>query len=389
MRFRMTRGRWIAAAAGAIVLLLIARAMQPEKFDVETAVATMGPLEVRLAEDGRTRAVDRYVVTSPVAGRLERITLREGQTVAAGDVVARIEPLPLDATTRAQLEAQLAGAVARQRAATANLAQAEAAAQQAARELERRRALAAEGVMTAELVEQYALTAQVRDEERRAVAESTRAAAADAQAMRAALISADPGAGARAAIPARAPGSGTVLRVPERSERIVAPGEPLLEIGDPAALEVIVDVLTADAVRVRPGMPARLEGWGGQPLTATVRRVEPSAFTRVSALGVEEQRVNVILDLDSRPAELGDGYRVEASILVWAGENVLTVPAAALFRGQDGWHAFVVENGRTVLREVRTGERGAGRVQVLDGLAEGETVVLFPSDQLREGVRVR
>jgi HlyD family secretion protein len=387
MRFRMTRGRWIAAAAIAIVLLLIIRSMRPETFEVETAVAATGPFEVRLNEDGRTRAVDRYVVTSPVAGRLERITLREGEAVAAGDVVARIEPLPLDATTRAQLEAQLAGALARQRAAAATLAQAEAAVQQASRELERRRTLAAEGVMTAEIVEQYALAARLRQEERRAVAESAAASAADALALRAALIAADPAA--RAAIAARAPGAGTVLRVPERSERIVAPGEPLLEIGDPAALEVIVDVLTADAVRVRPGMPALLEGWGGEPLTATVRRVEPSAFTRVSALGVEEQRVYVILDLDSRPPELGDGYRVEASILVWAGENVLTVPAAALFRGHAGWRAFVVENGRVAMREVSAGERGGGRIQVLAGIAEGETVVLFPSDQLREGVRVR
>jgi HlyD family secretion protein len=177
--------------------------------------------------------------------------------------------------------------------------------------------------------------------------------------------------------------------VPERSERIVQPGEPLLEVGDPEAIEVVVDVLTPDAVRIRAGMPARLTGWGGDTLAATVRRVEPSAFTRISALGVEEQRVNVILDLENRPHTLGDGYRVDARVIVWAADSVLTVPAAALFRGQTGWRAFVIEEGRVRLRDVEVGERGEARTQVISGLEAGEQVVLFPPDDLVEGAKVK
>jgi HlyD family secretion protein len=385
-----TRRAWIITAAAVALLALVVWASRPTPLEVETATATVGPLRVTIEEDGRARAVDRYVVTAPVAGRLERIELREGADVAGGAVVARIEPLPLDAAARAQLQAQRTAAIARRSAAEATLAQATATREQAARELERRARLADDGLLvTAEQLEQYALALRAREEEVRAAEQAVRAAAAEAEAIAATLMTAGPGS----AIAVRAPGPGVVLRVPERSARIVGAGEPLLEIGDASAIEIVVDVLSADAVRIQPGMSATLDAWGGESLAATVRAVEPAAFTRVSALGVEEQRVNVLLDPATRPAGLGDGFRVEASILVWAEDSVLTVPAAALFRAPggdgEGWQLFVVEAGRARLREVRVGERGEGRTRILEGVREGERVVVFPSERVREGIRVR
>jgi HlyD family secretion protein len=387
MRFRLSRKRVLVAAGALALVALIALSSRGSPLEVETATAQVGPLEVVVEDEGRTRAVDRYIVTAPVAGRVQRITVREGNHVDAEAVLARIEPLPLDAPTRGQLQAQLSAASARLRSARAALAQAAEASAQARRELERRRALVTEGALAAEVLEQFALALELREQERVTAQEGVRAAEADVEGVRA-LLSGSTGA-STTLVAVRAPSSGTVLRVPERSERVVAAGEPLVEVGDPAALEVLVDVLTPDAVRIRQGMPARLTGWGGDTLHATVRRVEPSAFTRVSALGVEEQRVNVILDLAHRPAELGEGYRVDARIIVWEAAAVLTVPTSALFSDAAGWRAFVVEQGRARLRPVEVGERGDARTQVLSGLEEGETVIVFPPDDLVEGARVR
>jgi HlyD family secretion protein len=395
--YRPGRRAIIGAAVTLAVIALLLLFGRPTPLTVETGVATTGPLRVTIEEDGRTRAVDRYVVTAPVAGRLQRIELREGSYVAGGAIIARIEPLPLDATMRAQLEAQRTAAIARRSAADAAHAEAAAAREQAARELARRQRLAVDSVIAEEQLERYALAVRATDEQLRAAEQAVRAAAAEIDAIRAGLLP----AGGASAIPVRAPGPGVVLRVPERSERIVRAGEPLLEIGDPAALEVVVDLLSADAVRVQPGMTALLGAWGGATLHATVRYVEPAAFTRVSALGVEEQRVNVLLDLESRPPELGDGYRVEASILTWAADSILTVPAAALFRAPDrpaagvdadgstGWQLFVMEAGRARLRNVTTGQRGNGRTRIIDGVAPGEVVILFPSERIADGMAVR
>jgi HlyD family secretion protein len=188
----------------------------------------------------------------------------------------------------------------------------------------------------------------------------------------------------------RSPTTGRILRVPDASERIVAAGTPVAELGDPCDLEVVVDVLSTDAVRVVPGAPVELVAWGGEEaLGGRVRQVEPSAVTRVSALGVDEQRVNVIVDLVDTPPALGDGFRLDARIVVWQADRVLLVPASAVFRTGSGWSAFVVADGRAQLRQVRVGHRSDAAVEVLEGLAEGDRVVLFPSDRLQSGLRVR
>jgi HlyD family secretion protein len=376
----------------AAAVLILVPVLTPDTLAVTTAEALVGPMTVTVDEDGRTRAVDRYVVTAPVAGELERMPIRAGERVDRGDAVARIRPLPLDARTRSQLAAALDAAQARERAAAAALQQAADAATQAEREVERRRRLLDAGALSAEALEQYALAARSAIEQRDGARQAWNAAQADVRAARGALLGgtrpADGTAGSPAAITVRSPASGTIAAVPERSGRVIQPGEVILEITDPSALEVVVDVLSTDAARIEPGMRSELTGWGGPALGATVRRVEPAAFTRLSALGVEEQRVNVILDLDQRPGALGDGYRVEASVAVWRADSVLSVPASAVFRNGAGWRVFRVIDRRARLTTVTVGERTGARAQILAGLSPGDEVILFPSDDLQDGTRV-
>jgi HlyD family secretion protein len=216
-------------------------------------------------------------------------------------------------------------------------------------------------------------------------------ASAQLSGARAALADASPAApGSATVTEVRAPVAGRVLRVPEQSERSVAPGTPLVELGDARALEVTADVLSTDAVRIRPGMPVLIEDWGGaQPLHARVRTVSPAAFTKVSALGVEEQRVRIFADLEDAPGPLGDGYRVETRTIVWEGRNVVKVPVSALFRTGGEWSVFVLSGGRAHLRPVRIGQRGDAEAEVLSGLRPGERVALYPSDKVKDAVQVR
>lgn len=376
--------------AGAVVVgigALLLSLLRPSRVPVETALVSRGPLRVTVDDEGTTRVRERFTITAPVAGRLERIEVREGATVAANQVVARIAPLPLDVQTRQLAEARLASAVALEREAATRVPQAKAAADQAERAAARRRALLEIGGVSRESVEQYELEARLRAEAAEAAGAAHDAARADVAAARAALVGAD--ARALPLVAMRAPAGGRVLRVPDRSGRVVPAGAPLLEIGDARALEVVVPVLSSDAVKVLPGACAELLEWGGDhPLEGTVREVEPSAFTRVSALGIEEQRVNVVIDVTAPPPALGDNYRVEARIVVWEADDVLLVPSSALGQEAGEWIAFVVRDGRAERRAVRIGERNGLDAQVLDGLAEGEDVVLFPSDLVRDGVRV-
>ena len=385
-----TRRRALWAALAVAALLLFAMAMRPEALPVDTAPVRRGPLRVTIDEDGVTRVRDRYVVSAPVGGRLERIALEEGDAVAAGDVVARIAAAPLDVRTAEQSGAGVSAATALLAEADAAVAQARAALAQARREAARRARLAEAGALSQEAREQAELAASTAARQLQAAEARAAAAAAEVRAARAGVADADPGAAATGRVTVvRAPAGGRVLRVLQRSETAVAAGTPLVEVGDARALEVVLDVLSTDAVRVEPGMPVRVEEWGGgDTLRARVRTVEPAAFTRVSALGVEEQRVNVVADLVEAAPRLGDNYRVEARIVTWEGDAVLTVPASALFRAGDGWGVFVVEEGRARARRVQVGHRGDAEAQVLGGLRPGETVIVYPSDRVDDGVRV-
>jgi HlyD family secretion protein len=384
--------RRLAWAAAALVLLALGVwSMRPAPLEVETARVARGPLRVTVDEDGVTRVRDRFVIAAPVAGRLLRVDLDEGDAVAAGEVIARIAAAPLDARTVEQGQARVAAAEAAAREAGAALGQLRAQLAQARRDAGRIRTLERAGAISEARAEQAETEVTVRERGVASAQARVRAAEAEVRSARAALSDADPGRVADATVTlVRSPVRGRVLRVAQESETPVAPGTPLVELGDAEALEVLVDVLSTDAVRIRPGMPMVIEEWGGSgALRGEVRTVSPAAFTKVSALGVEEQRVNVVGDLADAPGDLGAGYRVEARIVAWEAAGVLKVPTSSLFRSGSGWGVFVVEAGRARLCKVAVGHRGEAEAEVLGGLRAGETVVLYPSDKVADGVRVR
>jgi HlyD family secretion protein len=388
--------RWIKrgalALAAAAIVAMIVRAWLPKPVAVDVAVARRATLVVEIDEDGKTRVRDRFVVSTPIGGNLARIELKAGAPVAIGDVVARIappDPALLDPRTRDEARARLAAAIARQRGAETAVARATAARDAAVRDADRARTLAAHGAITATEREHAELAEQLANGDLTAAqAERTRAAA-DVAAARAVLGQGEHREG-RAVVTVSAPATGQVLRVIRDSAGPVVAGAPLLELGDPHALEVVVDVLSSDAARIAPGMDVELEGWGGDhTLHGRVCRVEPSAFTRISALGVEEQRVNVIAAIDQPPPSLGDGFRVDARIITWRGDRVLVVPASAVFRDRDRWAVYAIENGRARLRPVAIGHRGRLDVEIASGLSEGAEVVVHPGDRVADGVRVQ
>ena len=375
----------ILGAAGAA---FAAYALRPEVITVDTARAVRGPMRVTVDAEGKTRVRERYVVAAPVTGRVRRIALEEGDVVRAGQILAWIAPLPLDAVTREQATARLSAAVALRGEAATRVEQARIAEAHAAQVARRRAALYEIGGLSEEERDAADLAHRARRDELAAAEARARAAAADVDAARAALVAIGGGGGAAVAV--RAPCDGSVLRIPEPSERVIAAGTPILELGDPSALEIVVDVLSTDAVRLDVGDLAEIVEWGGEgALRATVTGIEPSAFTRVSALGVDEQRVNVRLTIVDPPAQLGDGFRVEARMIVWQAPNILTVPASALFQRTGAWTVFVVEEGRARPRPVEVGHRSSAAVEIVGGLEEGNEVIIFPSDELDAGVRVK
>ena len=371
------------------LVAFVAYLMRPKVLDVETGTVMRRPLRETIDAEGKTRVRDRFVIAAPVTGHLQRLAVREGTSIARGQVVAWIAPLPLDEATRRQAEARVTSAVALASEADARVAQARGAADQARRVLRRREALLAAGAVSPESREQLAVESRARDEELAGAEARSRAALAEVRAARAALVGADSPRGGL--LPIRSPVRGSVLRIPEISERVTVAGMPVLELGDATVIEVVADVLSTDAVRICAGQEVEIIEWGGElPLRGQVRSVEPSAFTKVSALGVDEQRVNVVVDIGGVPPTLGDGFRVEVRIVVWETRDALTVPSSALFqRPGGGWSVFVIEGGRGRQRDVEIGHRTSSEIEVTRGLTAGTPVVLFPSDQVREGVRVR
>jgi HlyD family secretion protein len=366
-------------------------ALLPNPIEVDVATAERGPLQTTVDEDGETRARDRYVVSAPVAGRVARIELREGDPIAADQVVAQIWTLPLSAREREEQLARIVAAEALAREAEERVRRVETDLAQARRDRERIEALARRGMVSHQEAEQALVAERTQTSALEEARFRERSAAADAEAARAARLAlAEHQDGPEGSVRLRAPAAGRVLRIPERSERIVQPGTPLLVLGDPSRLEVVIDALSTEAVKVEPGMAVLLEGWGEErTLRARVRVVEPFAFTKVSALGVEEQRVNVIADFVDPPGRLADAYRVDARIVVWSSPDVLTVPLSAVFRRDDGMSVFVVERGRARRRPVTVGHRGLSAVEILDGVQAGETVIRHPPNDVDDGVRVR
>ncbi len=380
----------IYAAAGIVVLGLLIVALRPAPIRVETALVQTGPLEVTTEELGETRTHDRFVVAAPVSGRLLRVLLRDGDTVTENQAVATLAPLPLSAVERDELTARVASAEAIQRSAEAQLSHAIEDLAQAQRESARLKELFARALVSSQQLEQALNASTTLEKEVAAARYRAKSAEADVRGARAGLSALEgmPHV-AGATITIRAPASGRVLRVLEPSERVVTAGTPVLVLGDLQNLEVMMEMLSSEAVKVSAGMPAVLEGWGGeQPLNARVRLVEPYAFTKVSALGVEEKRTRVILDFVDSPVPLGDGYRVTGRIVIWSAPRVLKVPIAALFRCRSEWCVYVVDGGRARRRDVRIGHRNSVEAEVLSGLLENQRIVRYPPNELADNLRV-
>lgn len=372
----------------AVILVIIVVALMPNPVPVETAKAQRGPMAVSVESRGETRVRDRFVLTAPISGRIDRIDLREGSMIDRGEVVARIAPLPIDPRQREEAAARVAAAAALHREAAAAVRAAQSAQELATRERERTEALAREGVAAGQTLDQMRIAEERSRRELDAARERLQAAASNLAAARATLLTPDT-AGARGVVEVRSPVPGRLFRIPERSERIVSAGQPIVEIGDARKLELVIDVLSEDAVKVRPGNRVVVDQWGGdRPLHGVVRLVEPSAFEKISALGIEEQRVNVIADLHEAPPSLGDAYRVEARIIIWESQDVLKVPVSALARTDEQWSVFVVEKGRAKRRPIRIDHRNPLEAEVVAGLEPGAVVIVHPSFEIRDGVRV-
>ena len=378
----------------AVIAILLAVALWPKTTTVEVATPSRGSLVLTVDEEGRTRVRDRFVVAAPVAGRVLRIELDPGDSVTRGMVVARVqaEPPPLlDARSRAEAEAAIEGARATLGRAKAEEQRARATLDQAQRELNRTRELIASELTTARELDSRAADVRTAEEALNANAFAVRAATSDLARAQARLAP-TPTVAAGRVVTVTSPVNGLVLKRVRESEAVVPAGDPLLEIGNPQQLEIVADLLSTDAVQVKPGARALIDQWGGtRTLDARVKRVEPSGFTKISALGVEEQRVNVILDFVD-PAEawaaLGDGYRVEVRIVVWEASSVVRLPTSTLFRSGDRWATYVVSDGRAHLTFVEIGHQTGQQAEVLGGLSEGARVIVHPADTLVDAARV-
>ncbi|MBY0587846.1 HlyD family efflux transporter periplasmic adaptor subunit [bacterium] len=394
------RGVIILAALAAIGALIYS--FLPPVVLVDLASVRQGPLAVVVREEGKTRIRDRYVISSSLAGRLLRIELKPGDKVTGQEtVLASIEPADpslLDARSLAQAEAKVAANEAALQRAEAELKRSEASLERSQLHFKRIKSLQESRSASSEALEDAELALRSDTEQHAAARFNVTIARFELEQSRAALTHFRPNnspatTDAEWRMDVHSPISGSVLRVLQESSAVVSPGTPIIEVGDPADLEIEVDVLSEDAVKIRSGQDVRVEQWGGgKTLSGVVRRVEPQAFTKVSALGVEEQRVNVIIDFAGPPEDrgtLGDSYRVETDIVIWKGDNVLQIPVSCLFRREDRWSVFVARDGLAELRPVEVGQKNSVDAQILSGLSQGETVIVHPGDQIKPGTKVK
>jgi HlyD family secretion protein len=389
--------RWLIGglALAALVAILWA-SYRPRPLDVETATVAEGRFEQVIEEDGQLRLQQRYLVTAPTAAQLQRPTLKVGDAVKAGDVVAVLAPNApgmIDARTRSVLQQRVGSADAAVAAARANVQRAQAALAQATLEADRSAQLAKDNFIAPSARDQSRLAREAAAQALKAAQAEQAAAGHAASEARAALGRAEPSGAAQGLWSLKSPVDGRVLKLHKDSSEPVQAGAPLLEIGDTGAMEAVIDVLSGDAPRVAAGAAVQLStGRNQPPLAGTVARVDPVAFTKTSALGIEEQRVNVTVALKAPPQELqklGDGFRVDARITVSAQDSALLVPSAALVRQGEGWQVFVVEGGKARARAVTFSDRNADSAWVKDGLKAGETVILYPGSGMRDGQPVK
>jgi HlyD family secretion protein len=399
MTVKRIRRLLMQLAAGLLAAGLLTYSFWPRPIEIDVVKASRGPLRVTVDEDGKTRIKERYVVSAPLAGRLQRIGLRAGDLVTAGKTLLAViepgDPSLLDDRSRAEAEARVKAAEATRKQASAKLERSRVAFNLSVNELQRIRHMVVGRETTIQDLESAEHKERMAQEDVKAAQFAIQIADFELDLARAALTRTQPRSPGDAdswRFEVRAPVSGRVLRVFQESSAIITSGKQLLEVGDPSDLEIEVDVLSSDAVKIAPGAKAILEHWGGDgPLMGQVRLVEPSGFMKRSALGVEEQRVNVIIDFVDLPENrrrLGDAYRVEARIVIWSADNVLKVPSGCLFRRGDDWAVFAVEEGHAQLRRVTVGRNNALETEITSGLKEGAVVILHPSDKIQPGSRV-
>jgi HlyD family secretion protein len=392
----IVRSLGVALSAG--VLAGVAWFAWPKPLAVDIAIVRRAPLTVSIDEEGRTRVRHVYVVSAPLAGKVLRTTRHVGDEVIADDtVVAAMEPPRPgfhDVRTHDELQAALTAAEAAVRYAEAEVRRMGAALDFARAELARAEALGRTNVIAARAVDKARFETDASDSalaSAKAQLEVRRSERASAAARLIDPNSANGSAPAPCCVQIRAPVSGRVLRILQESEAVVMLGAPLIEIGDPKDLEVVVDLLSLDAVQVRPGAPVTIDGWGGAPLRGIVVRVDPAGFVKVSALGIEEQRVRTIINLTDPPeswSALGHEFRIVARIAVWSKEDALVAPVSALFRSGDAWAVYAVRNGAAQTTRVEIGRRTGREVEILSGLEDGDPVVQHPSDRIADSVAV-
>ena len=389
-------GRLFLWGFAALVAAAIVWSFRPQPVPVDLAILQRGNLRVTIDEEGMTRVRERYVVSAPVAGRLQRVELEPGDTVASGRSVLAVffpaTPTLLDTRTRAETEARMKASQAARDHARVALQRARDEMAFSQSELARQRQVAKFGGITDERLAAVELDVRTREAQVKAAELALQAAEHELEAARALLQQVvNPPARSTGALTLRSPIDGIVLRVLQESESLVAAGTPLIEVGNPNQLEVAADLLSTDAVTVQPGFPVDLSGWGGETLLrGRVRLVEPAGFTKISALGVEEQRVNVLIDFEDVLAakKLGDRYRVEVSIIIWERAGVLKIPTSALFRVGKDWATFAVRQGQAVQTAIQLGQRNPIEAELVAGLSEGDQVIVHPGDTVEDGVSV-
>lgn len=395
----------VKRAAAAVAALLVAGALivalTPTPIDVDIAQIERQTLRVTVDEEGKTRIRDVFVVTSPIAGQMQRTTLKTGDTVIKNETVVAVvkppEPTLRDFRTTLELSAQVKSCEANVSLAEADLRRAKAELEQAQNDYNRASTLAAKGITPHTTLDKAETNLRVQDATVKRAEAAVEVRKTELQNAKARLVTPQ-GTDSRigqtdsCSFEVRSPESGQVLRLVAESEQPLTVGAPIVEIGDPHNLEVTVDLLSEDAVKVAPGAQTVIEGWGGPPLAAHVARVEPAGFTKVSALGIEEQRVKTVIRIDEAKdvwQRLGHDYRVYVKIDTFKAEQALVVPLGALFRRGDEWTVFVVRDGRAMAQSVTLGHRNTSKAEVVAGLEEGTAVILHPSDRVTDGVRVK
>ena len=381
-RLVIATGLALALVAGSFLLF------RPAPVPVDIAIIGTGPLQEIIEEEGKTRMHDHFVLAASVAGKLRRIDLHPGDRVKAGETLAWIDPSPIEPRQQAILDARLSTARANVRQAEILASRAKAEFLQTQTDLARNRELFRAGIISQDAFDRSKTLNDVARKQEQAAQSATDAANHTLEEARAALLVSASNS-PRLPTAVLSPVTGRVLRLTEQSEHVIAMGAPLMEIGYSPRLEFVADFLTRDAVRIQPNMPALITDWGGDhDISGRVRLVEPGGFTKISALGAEEQRVNVLCDPDAQTDGLADGYHVNVRVIVWQRNDVLQVPSSAVFRSGGEWAAFVAKNGRAHKSVIKIGHRGDVSWEVLSGLARGDRVVIHPAAEIDDGVKI-